>query len=165
QKQQEGMYANRQILACSMHKYTEELERYIGNFFETVLIGRSDKLKQQTIQNINEYHSLVEQFDEYRKKYISPRNDQKLAKLYKQQAKIVEKLKMEQMREKMLKKENVVLEKPSESVHLHQEHSNNKIVSLIENSKHEPPEELDQMESVIELKRKQLEDITQHCIT
>lgn len=59
-KQQEGMYSNRQIFTCSMHKYTEELERYIGNFFETVLIGRSDKLNQQTMQNIKEYYNIVE---------------------------------------------------------------------------------------------------------
>lgn len=107
----------------------------------------------------------AQKFDEYRRNYISARNDQRFTKLYKQQAKIVTKLKMEQTREKMLRKENIVPEKPPAVVYLHQEHSNNKIVSVIENSKHEPPAELDQMRSVIELKRKQLEDITQHYIT
>ncbi|XP_022180411.1 uncharacterized protein LOC111040716 [Myzus persicae] len=160
-KQQEGMYSNRQIFTCSMHKYTEELERYIGNFFETVLIGRSDKLNQQTMQNIKEYYNIVEQFDEYRRKYVSARNDQQLAKLYKQNAKIVKNLKIEQMIKKMLRKKIVVPEKLSIADDLHKEHSSNTIVSQKEDSKHEPPEESDQLGAIIKLKRKLTEDITQ----
>lgn len=54
------MYANTQIFTCSMHKYTEELERYIGKYFETILLGRSDIRNQQLRQNIKEYYNLVE---------------------------------------------------------------------------------------------------------
>ncbi|XP_060860332.1 uncharacterized protein LOC132937529 [Metopolophium dirhodum] len=165
QKQQEGMYANRQILACSMYKYTEELERYIGNFFETVLVGRSDKLNRQTMQNIKEYDRLVKQFEKYRRNYIPERKDQRLAKLYTQQAKIINKFKIEQMEEKISKKESVVPEKPYEGVHIRQQHSNYKIVPQRENSKHEPLVELDPLESVIKLKITLVEEITQQDIT
>lgn len=107
----------------------------------------------------------MQQFNEYRKQYIPETNDQRLAKLYKEQAKIVKQLKIEQMMEKMSRKENVVPEKPYVGVHLHQTQSNNQIVSQRENSKHEPLAELDQLESVIKLKRKLVEDITQQEIT
>jgi len=88
-----------------------------------------------------------------------------LAKLYKQRAKIVKKLKIEQMVEKISRKENAVPEKPYEGVHLHQTQSNYQIVPQRENSKHEPLAELDQLESVIKLKRKLIENITQQDIT
>jgi len=54
------MYANRQILVCSMYEYTEELEKYIGKYFETILLGRSDIRNQQLIQNIKEYYNVFE---------------------------------------------------------------------------------------------------------
>lgn len=108
----------------------------------------------------------MQQFDEYRRKYIPERKDQRLTKLYKEQAKIVKQLKIEQnMVEKMSRKENVVSENPYVGVHLHQTQSNNQIVSQRENSKHEPLAELDQLKSVIKLKRKLVEDITQQEIT
>ncbi|CAI6356492.1 unnamed protein product [Macrosiphum euphorbiae] len=165
QKQQEGMYANRQILACSMYNYTEELERYIGNFFETVLFGRSDKLNRETLQNIKDYNRFVKQFDKYRRNYIPERKDTRLDKLYKQQARINRKLKIQQMVGKMLRKKNVLPEKPPYvGVHLLPEHSNLKIEPQRQNSEHEPLVELDPLESVIKLKIKQVEEITQQDI-
>ncbi|XP_003242808.1 uncharacterized protein LOC100569220 [Acyrthosiphon pisum] len=163
--QQEGMYTNRQILACSMYNYTEELERYIGNFFETVLIDRSDKRNRETMQNIKEYNKLVKQFYKYRRNYIPASKDHRLIMMNIHQSIIINKLKIQQMMEKILRKKNIVPEKPYEVVHLHQEHSNYKIVPQRENSKHEPLVELDPLRSVIEQKIKLVEEITQQDIT
>jgi len=107
----------------------------------------------------------VQQFEKYRRNYIPERSDQRLAKLYKQQAKIMSKIKIEEMVEKISRKESVVPEKPYERVHLHQQQSNYKIVPQRENSKHEPLVDLDPMESVIKLKTTLVEEITQQGIT
>ncbi|XP_025208588.1 uncharacterized protein LOC112603964 [Melanaphis sacchari] len=162
QKQQEGMYANRQILTCSMHKYTEELERYIGNYFETVLLSRSDILNQQLMTNIKEYYNIVKQFDEYRRNYIPPRKNQEFNKLYQQKIKTIIQLRTQKMMAKELKKENYV---PEKTIDLHQEQSNIKIDEQRENPKYEPPAELERLRDVIKLKRKLIENTTQQIIT
>lgn len=65
------------------------------------------------------------------------------------------------MIKKMLRKKIVVPEKLSIADDLHKEHSSNTIFSQKEDSKHEPPEESDQLGAIIKLKRKLTEDITQ----
>uniref|UniRef100_A0A2S2P828 Uncharacterized protein n=1 Tax=Schizaphis graminum TaxID=13262 RepID=A0A2S2P828_SCHGA len=166
QKQKEGMYAKRQILACSMYEYTEELEKYYGKYFETELSRFNDIRNRQLIQNISEYYNIYKRFNEYRRNYIPSTKYQELDKLYERKLKTTVNLQIMQAKIKaeMSKKVNFV---PEKSVDLHQEQSSSKIDVQKENSKHEyePPTELERLKDVIQLKRKLLENTIQQAIT
>jgi len=54
------MYANRQILACSMHKYIEESEKLAGKRFKKILIDRCNIRQKNLLKNINEYYTAAE---------------------------------------------------------------------------------------------------------
>lgn len=89
-----------------------------------------------------------------------------MSKLHEQQTEMIIQLRIQKMKERMmqkkLKKENYV---PEKTVDLFQEQSNIKIDEQKENSKYEPPTELEHLRDVIQLKRKLIENTTQQIIT